>query len=46
MRDHILTDSGVQLIKQSPFLPDLNLHDIFLFRKIVSKIKGVDLTDT
>ena len=40
-----LADSGVQIIKQSPYSPDLNLCDRFLFRKIKSELNGVDLTD-
>ena len=32
----------MQLIKQSPYSPDLNLCDRFLFRKIKSDLKGVD----
>ena len=37
-----LANSGVQLIKQSPYSPDLNLCDRFLFRKIKSDLMGVD----
>ena len=40
-----LADSGVQIIKQSPYSPDLNLCDRFIFRKIKSELSGVDLTD-
>ena len=40
-----LAESGVQIIKQSPYSPDLNLCDRFLFRKIKSEPKGVYLTD-
>ena len=37
-----LANLGVQLIKQSPYLPDSNLCDRFLFRKIKSDLKGVN----
>ena len=40
-----LADTGVQIVKQSPYSPDLNLCDRFLFRKIKSELNGVDLTD-
>ena len=40
-----LADSGVQIIKQSPYSLDLNLCDRFLFRKIKSELNGVDLMD-
>ena len=40
-----LADSGVQIIKQSRYSPDLNLCDRFIFRKIKSELNGVDLMD-
>ena len=40
-----LADSGVQLNKQSLYSPDLNLCDRFIFQKMKSERRGVDLTD-
>ena len=40
-----LANTGVLIIKQSPYSPDLNLCDRFLFRKIKYEINRVDLTD-
>ena len=40
-----LADTGVQIVKQSPYLPDFILCDRLLFRKIKSELNGVDYTD-
>ena len=37
-----LADTGVLIIKQSPYSPDSNLCDRFLFRKIKYEINRVD----
>ena len=38
-----LDDLGIKRIKQSPYSPDLNLCDRYLFRKIKSDLKGVPM---
>ena len=38
-----LKQTKIQQLKQSLYLPDLNIHDRFLFRKLKSGMKGVTL---
>ena len=39
-------NAGVTLIKQSPYSPDLNLCDCFLFRSMKSSFKSESFTDS
>ena len=40
---HSRTTTKIQQLKQSPYSPDLNICDRFLFRKLKSGMKGVTL---
>ena len=37
---HFLASRNVHLVKQSPYSPDLNLLDRFLFRQVKSDLRG------
>lgn len=41
-----LTKSGCQIIKQSPYSPDLNACDAFLFTELKDNVRGLEFSDS